>query len=53
MNVLIVDDSKAMRMIVSRTLRQADHGEGNLREGAEFLVAKPFTTAQVAELLWT
>jgi two-component system chemotaxis response regulator CheY len=42
MNVLIVDDSRAMRMIVSRTLRQAGYGDGNLREaadGAEALVA--------------
>lgn len=42
MNVLIVDDSKAMRMIVSRTLRQAGYGDGNLREaadGAEALAA--------------
>lgn len=27
MKVLVVDDSKAMRMIVSRTLRQADIGD--------------------------
>ena len=42
MNVLIVDDSKAMRMIVSRTLRQAGFGDGVLREaadGAEALAA--------------
>ena len=42
MNVLIVDDSKAMRMIVSRTLRQAGYGDGSLREaadGAEALAA--------------
>lgn len=35
MNVLIVDDSKAMRMIVSRTLRQAGYGDGTLREAAD------------------
>jgi len=35
MNVLIVDDSKAMRMIVSRTIRQAGYGDGNLREAAD------------------
>jgi two-component system, chemotaxis family, chemotaxis protein CheY len=42
MNVLIVDDSKAMRMIVSRTLRQAGYADGTLREaadGAEALAA--------------
>jgi two-component system chemotaxis response regulator CheY len=42
MNVLIVDDSKAMRMIISRTIRQAGYGDGVLREasdGAEALAA--------------
>lgn len=40
MNILIVDDSKAMRMIVSRTLRQAGYGDHAFQEacnGAEAL----------------
>lgn len=32
MKILIVDDSKAMRMIVSRTLRQAGYGDAELHE---------------------
>jgi two-component system chemotaxis response regulator CheY len=32
MNILIVDDSKAMRMIVRRTLRQAGFGDHNVHE---------------------
>ncbi len=32
MNVLIVDDSKAMRMIVKRTLRQAGYGDVTVKE---------------------
>lgn len=42
MKVLIVDDSKAMRMIVVRTLRQAGYGAAEVREavnGAEGLIA--------------
>ncbi len=42
MKVLIVDDSKAMRMIVTRTLRQAGYGGAEIREaenGAQALVA--------------
>ena len=42
MKILIVDDSKAMRMIVMRHLRQAGYGEADLREagnGAEGLAA--------------
>ena len=42
MRVLIVDDSKAMRMIVARTLRQAGYGGVEIREaenGAEALAA--------------
>src|SRR3546814_2274206 len=41
-NILVVDDSRAMRMIVSGTLRQAGFGDGTLREaadGAEALAA--------------
>ncbi|OIO70475.1 MAG: response regulator [Zetaproteobacteria bacterium CG12_big_fil_rev_8_21_14_0_65_55_1124] len=32
MKILIVDDSKAMRMIVSRTLRQAGYGDHESKE---------------------
>lgn len=42
MKILIVDDSKAMRMIVIRTLRQAGYGHHDLAEatnGAEALAA--------------
>lgn len=42
MKILIVDDSKAMRMIVSRTLRQAgfgDHEYVEAGDGAEALEA--------------
>ena len=38
MRILVVDDSKAMRMIVKRTLRQAGYGEHDIDEatnGAE------------------
>jgi len=33
MKILIVDDSKAMRMIVKRTLRQAGFGGHDIKEG--------------------
>ncbi len=42
MKILIVDDSKAMRMIIMRTLRQAgfvDHAISEASNGAEALVA--------------
>ena len=34
MRILIVDDSKAMRMIVARTLRQAGYGHATLEEAS-------------------
>ncbi len=34
MNLLVVDDSKAMRMIVKRTLRQAGYGDATVKEAA-------------------
>lgn len=34
MKILIVDDSKAMRMIVSRVLRQAGYGNAEFVEGS-------------------
>jgi len=42
MKILVVDDSKAMRMIVKRTLRQAGFGDAEVQEannGAEGLDA--------------
>ena len=42
MRILVVDDSKAMRMIVIRTLRQAGYGDHTYEEavnGAEALTA--------------
>ena len=42
MNILVVDDSKAMRSIVMRTLRQAGYGDHTISEattGAEALTA--------------
>jgi len=42
MRILIVDDSKAMRMIVSRVLRQTGYGSADFEEagnGAEALAA--------------
>ena len=35
MRILIVDDSKAMRMIVRRTLRQAGYGECEVAEACD------------------
>jgi two-component system chemotaxis response regulator CheY len=35
MQFLIVDDSKAMRMIVTRVLRQAGYGDSIIREAAD------------------
>ena len=35
MKILIVDDSKAMRMIVTRTLRQAGYGDHTLLEACD------------------
>ena len=34
MNLLVVDDSKAMRMIVKRTLRQAGYGDATVQEAS-------------------
>jgi two-component system chemotaxis response regulator CheY len=35
MKILVVDDSKAMRMIVTRTLRQAGFGDHEVIEGGD------------------
>lgn len=32
MRILVVDDSRAMRMIVKRTLRQAGYGDHTIEE---------------------
>lgn len=39
MKILVVDDSKAMRMIIQRTLRQAGFGEHTLAEAQNGLEA--------------
>lgn len=47
MKIVIVDDSRAMRMIIKKTLRQAGYGHANLREAdngrsaAELVQAEP------------
>ena len=35
MKILVVDDSKAMRMIVTRTLRQAGYGDHESKEASD------------------
>jgi two-component system chemotaxis response regulator CheY len=55
MKILIVDDSKAMRMIVMRTLRQAGFGDHALVEatnGAEALVAVRSGTPDIVLSDW-
>ncbi|MBS2012974.1 MAG: response regulator [Deltaproteobacteria bacterium] len=48
MKILVVDDSKAMRMIVLRTLRQAGYGDhtiaeaGNGKEALDILHKEPY-----------
>ena len=39
MNILVVDDSSAMRMMVMRTLRQAGFGGKNVEQAEDGLVA--------------
>lgn len=53
MNVLIVDDSAAMRMMVIKTLRQAGLNSHTFAQaaGASFMVAKPFTVEAFQQAL--
>ena len=55
MQILIVDDSKAMRMIVIRGLRQAGYGDAEFREagnGVEALAAIQDETPDVVLCDW-
>jgi len=52
--VLVADDSKAMRMIVIRTLRQSGVHIDEIHEaadGAFFLLSKPFDGEHFAEVI--
>jgi len=49
--VLIVDDSKAMRMIVMRTLRQAGYGSAEIREAGNGSEALALIRADAPDLV--
>ncbi len=51
MKILIVDDSKAMRMIVMRHLRQAGHGDATLLEAANGAEALDAVHANAPDLV--
>ena len=51
MNILIVDDSKAMRMIIRRTLRQADMGDNAISEASNGLEALSMVRAGAPDLI--
>ena len=51
MKVLIVDDSKAMRMIVMRHLRQAGFGSHTLEEASNGVEALAAVTAAAPDLI--
>ena len=51
MKILIVDDSKAMRMIVMRHLRQAGYGDAVLLEAANGVEALDVVRAEAPELI--
>jgi two-component system chemotaxis response regulator CheY len=51
MKVLIVDDSKAMRMIVMRTLRQAGYGSAEMREAGNGSEALALIRADAPDLV--
>lgn len=51
MKVLIVDDSKAMRMIVKRTLRQAGFKEVDIVEGSNGLEAIDLIKSESPDLV--
>jgi two-component system chemotaxis response regulator CheY len=49
--ILIVDDSKAMRMLVMRALRQAGHGSAEFKEAANGLEALAAVRADRPDLV--
>ena len=51
MNILIVDDSKAMRMIIRRTLRQAGFGNHDVREASSVAEALEILAEYRASLI--
>ena len=51
MKILIVDDSKAMRMIVMRHLRQAGYGDADLVEAANGAEGLETTRREVPDLV--
>lgn len=53
MDVLIVDDSRAMRMIVARTLRQTTLVVSSVTEAADGAEALPLATARRFDIILT
>jgi two-component system chemotaxis response regulator CheY len=51
MKILIVDDSKAMRMIVQRNLRQAGYGEATVVEACDGAEALTVASAESPDLI--
>ena len=51
MKILIADDSRVMRQIVTRTLRQAGFGDHDLVEAADGKQALEMTTAESPDLV--
>lgn len=51
MKILIVDDSKAMRMIVRRSLRQAGYGGSDVIEAASGAEALTLLDSETADLV--
>ncbi len=51
MKILIADDSRVMRQIVTRTLRQAGFGDHDLLEAADGRQAFELTTEQAPDLV--
>lgn len=51
MNILVVDDSRAMRMIIRRTLRQAGLGDHGVTEASSAPEARKLIEAQAPDLI--
>jgi two-component system, chemotaxis family, chemotaxis protein CheY len=51
MKFLIVDDSRAMRMIVTRVLRQSGYGDATFQEAADGTEALAVIKAEVPDLV--